>query len=79
MRAGGLVEAVAQLLAGLEERDVLFGDLDAVAGARVAAGPGVAALHGKRAEAAQFDPVAARQRGGDLVENGGDDGSTSRW
>jgi hypothetical protein len=73
VRAGGLVEAVAQLLAGLEERDVLFGNLDAVARARVAADPGVAALHRKRAEAAQLDPVAACQGRGDLVENGGHD------
>jgi hypothetical protein len=39
MRPGRQVQAVAQLLAGLEERDVLLRDLDAVAGARVAADP----------------------------------------
>src|SRR4029077_6060741 len=71
--AAGLIEAVAQLLAGLEEGDVLLGDLDAVAGARIAPDPGIAALHRKGAETAQLDPVAARQRRGDLVENSGDD------
>ena len=34
---GAVVEPFAQLLAGLEERDVLLADLDAVAGARIAA------------------------------------------
>src|SRR5205823_6030856 len=68
-----VIQAVAQLLAGLEERDVLLRDRDAVASARVAADAGVAALHRERAETAQLDPVAACQRGGDLVENGVDD------
>src|SRR5690242_10652949 len=71
--AGGVVQPVAQLLAGLEERHVLFGDFDAVAGPRVAADPGVAALDRKRAKAAQFDAVAARQGGGDLIEDRRDD------
>src|SRR5689334_22362436 len=44
-RPAGLIEAVAQLLAGLEERDVLLRDLDAVTGARVAPDPGVPAFH----------------------------------
>src|SRR5207237_1048070 len=73
MRARRLVQPVAQLLPGLEERDVLLGDLDAVAGARVAADTGVAALHREGAEAAQLDPIAARQGRGDLVEDRGDD------
>src|SRR5205085_8538506 len=64
---------VAQLLAGLEERDVLFGDRDAVAGARVAAEAGIAALDRERAKAAQLDPVAAGEGGGDLVEDRVDD------
>src|SRR5712691_8799613 len=70
--AAELIEAVAQLLAGLEEGDVLFGDLDAIAGARVAPDTGIAALDRKGAEAAQLDPIAARQRRGDFVEDGGD-------
>ena len=37
-----VVQTVPQLLAGLEERDVLFGDRDAVAGPRIAANPRVA-------------------------------------
>src|SRR5580700_8998198 len=68
-----MVQAVAQLLAGLEERDVLLADLDAVAGARVAADARLASLDRERAKAAQLDPVAARQRPRDLVEDRGDD------
>ena len=37
-----LVQTVAQLLAGIEERDVLFGHRDAVAGPWIAAGAGIA-------------------------------------
>src|SRR5438105_5654374 len=73
MRARRLVQPVAQLLAGLEERDVLFRDLDAVASARVAPDAGIAALDREGAEAAQLDPIAARQGRADLVEDGGDD------
>src|SRR5580704_1351386 len=68
-----MIQPVAQLLAGLEERDVLLADVDAVAGARVAADSGVAAFDRERAEAAQLYPVAARQRRRDLVEDRGDD------
>src|SRR5580700_3356883 len=68
-----MVQPVAQLLAGLEERDVLLADVDAVAGARVAADSGVAAFDRERAEAAQLYPVAARQRRRNLVEDRGDD------
>jgi len=73
MRPRRLVQPVAQLLAGLEKRDVLLGDLDAVAGARVATDAGIAALDREGAEAAQLDPVATRQSRGDLVEDRGDD------
>ena len=52
---------------------MLLGDLDAVAGARVAANARVTALDRERAEAAQFDAVAARQGRGDLIENRRDD------
>src|SRR5438552_4132994 len=69
-RPAVLIEGVGELFAGLEERDVLLGDLDTIAGACVAPDPGIPALHRKGAEAAQLDPVAARQRRGDLVKNG---------
>src|SRR5213078_157513 len=69
----GVVQPVAQQLARLEERHVLFGDLDAVAGARVAADPRVAALDRECAKAAQFDAVAACQGRGDLIEDRRDD------
>ena len=39
------------------------------AGARIAAGARRAMLDRKGAETAQLDPVAARQRGGDLIED----------
>src|SRR5580700_3986212 len=68
-----MVQPVAQLLAGLEKRDVLLADVDAVAGARVAPDAGIAALDRKRAETAQLDPVATGQGRGDLVKNRGHD------
>ena len=43
------------------------------AGARIAAGARRTVLDREGAEAAQLDTVAARQRGGDLVEDGVDD------
>jgi hypothetical protein len=55
------VQPVPQKLARLEERHVLFIDIDAFAGAGIAPDPGVALLHRKRAEAAQLDPVSAGQ------------------
>src|SRR5258708_1360016 len=67
------VESIGQLLAGLEERNVLFGDVDAVAGGRVATDAGIAALDREGAEPAQLHPVAASQCGSDLVEDRGDD------
>ena len=56
------VEALAQFLAGLEERHPLFLDEDGIAGTRVATGAGWAIFHRKRAETAQFDPISSRQR-----------------
>ena len=47
---------------------MFFLDVDAIAGARIAAGAGVAPFHGKSAETAQFDTVAACERRADLVE-----------
>src|SRR5690349_4711159 len=72
VRAAGLVEAVAELLAGLEKWDVLLRDLDAVAGARVAPQARIAPLDREGAKTAQLDPVALRQSGGDLVKDRGD-------
>src|SRR5665213_316007 len=72
-RSRPLVEPLAQLFAGLEEGDVLFADLDALAGARIAAQPRAAALDREGAKAAELDPVAPRQRRRDLVEHGGND------
>src|SRR5262249_965055 len=62
------VQALAQLLAGLEEGDDLARDLDLVAGARVAAGARIAGFDRKGAEAAQLDPVAPCQRGRNFLE-----------
>ena len=39
------------------------------AGARIAAGARRAMFHRESAETAQFDPIAARQRSHDLIEN----------
>src|SRR4051794_25792303 len=71
--SGRLVEPVAKLLAGLEERNVLLVDGDAVAGARIAPEPGVAALYREGPETAQLDAIAAGEGGADLVEDRGDD------
>jgi len=68
-----VVEPLAQLLAGLEEGDVLLLDAYAVAGARVAPLTSVAPLDREGTETAELDPIAAGQRHRDLVENGGDD------
>jgi hypothetical protein len=46
-----------------------LGNVNAVAGARVATSPGTELPHRQRAEASQFDPIAAGQRGGDLAED----------
>src|SRR5690348_14277586 len=49
----GGIEALAQLLAALEERHVLGADGHGLAGAGVAAGPRIAGAHGEGPEAAQ--------------------------
>ena len=72
-RSDARVEAVAELLAGLEEGDVLLADTHAVAGAWVAPLARLAPLHREGAEAPELDPVTARQRRGDLVEDRADD------
>src|SRR6478672_7523428 len=63
------VQPFTHFLARLEERDALLIDRHMRAGARIAAGTGGTMFHRKGAEAAQFDPVAACQRGDDLVED----------
>src|SRR5712671_3497233 len=63
------IQAVAQLLAGLEERDVLLVDPHAVAGARVAAEPRIATLDRKCTKASELDAIAARQGGADFLED----------
>src|ERR1700730_14936387 len=67
------IQPITQLLAGLEERDVLLVDAHAVAGAWVAPQTRIAPLHRKGAETSELDAVTARQRGGDLVEDCRDD------
>src|SRR5688572_25825872 len=67
MRAGMLalvvsVEPLAQLLAALEEGDVFGAHVNRLAGARIAAGAGLARTDRQRAEAAQLDAAAFLQR-----------------
>src|SRR5690348_13127014 len=62
------VDALAQLLAGLEEWHCLLVDRHRLAGPGIAPGPCVAPLHRECTETAQLDAFAARQRAGDLVE-----------
>src|SRR4029453_18567765 len=63
------VQAFAHFLAGLEERHALLVDRHMGAGAWIAPRTGRTVLDRERAETAQFDAVAARQGGDDLVEN----------
>src|SRR5262249_46038264 len=67
------VQALAHFPAGLEERHGFLVDRDARAGARVAAFARRPLLDRERPEAAQLDPVAARQGSGDLAQDGVDD------
>jgi hypothetical protein len=72
-RSGLGVKPFAQLLAGLEKGNVFFRDLHACAGTRIAADTGITPFHRKGAETAQFYSITARKRGGNFIENGGDD------
>src|SRR6185312_1147606 len=63
------VQPLAHFLARLEERNAFLIDRHMGTGARVAAGPRGTMFHGERAETAQLDPVAARQRSHDLIED----------
>src|SRR5208282_2028693 len=67
------IEPLAQLLAGLEEGDVLLAHGHGLAGARVAPQARAALLDREGAEAAQLDAVALREGRGDLVEDRGHD------
>ena len=64
------VQALAHVLAGLEEGHVFLRDDHLLAGARIAAGARRPVLHREGAEAAQLHPVAARQRRHDLLQDG---------
>ena len=63
------VQPLAHFLARLEERDALLIDGHMGAGARIATGTRGTVLHGEGTKAAQLDPIAARERGYDLLEN----------
>src|SRR5580704_17044222 len=68
-----MVQPVAELLAGLEEGDMLLADRNTIAGARVAADTRITLFDRERAKTAQLNAVAARQRRCNLIEDRGDD------
>ena len=57
----GLVDGFAQVLAGLELDDSLFGDIDLVAGLRISTGSGRSFRYGESSETNQSQVVAFRQ------------------
>src|SRR3546814_10138794 len=57
-----VADALAQLLAGLEMRDVLARQRNRVAGLGIAAGTGRPVMQGKTAETADLDAIAVGQR-----------------
>src|SRR5690606_35249029 len=59
----GVADALAQFLAGLEVGHVLAGKRDGLAGLGIAAGTWRPVMQGEAAEAADLDPLAARERG----------------
>jgi hypothetical protein len=59
----------AKLFAGLKERHLFRGHFHRRAGARVAAGSGVALADRERPETTQLNPSALGERDGNLVEN----------
>ena len=61
------IQLIAQQLPGLEVREVLLADLDAVAGAWVAAHAGVAAFDRKCAETTKLSTVTSGQRHSNLI------------
>src|SRR5687767_4071546 len=65
----GRVDALAQLLAGLEMRHVLLRHLHLLARFRVAPGARRAVVEAEAAEAGDLDAMAAEQAGGHRVED----------
>src|ERR1700722_20746786 len=63
------VQAFTHFLAGLEKRHALLVDRYMRAGARIASRSRRAMFYRKRAETAQLDPIASRERRDDLIEN----------
>ena len=63
------VQPFSHFLARLEERDALLIDRHVGTGARSASGPGRAMLDGERTKTTQLNPVSARQRRHDLIED----------
>src|SRR6516162_3546259 len=63
------VQSLAHFLARLKERDTFLIDRNMRARPRIAPGACRAVLDRKRAEAAQLDPVAPRQRSNNLIED----------
>jgi len=70
---GAAVEAFAKAFAGFEEGQTLGIHFHRFARAGVAACAGFAGFYRESAEAAKFDPVAARQCRRDFIEDGVDD------
>src|SRR5579863_3066524 len=64
------VQPFAHFLAGLEKRNALLVDRHMRAGARIAPRTRRTMLYRKSAETAQLDPIAPRQCGDDLIEDG---------
>src|SRR3546814_1798696 len=69
-QAGRSVYGILQRLASLEGRIFCGGDLDLLAGARVAAGTGGAGAHVEGTEADQVDALAGLQGSGDRTDHG---------
>src|SRR3984957_4716680 len=67
------IETLAHFFSGLEERRQLFSDGNLVARSGIAAGARPTLLRRERAETAQLDALAARERICDLAENCVDD------
>jgi len=63
------VEPIAYPLARLKMGKAFFGDGNTGAAARIASNASLSARYRKCAKAAQFHPVTARQRRGDLGED----------
>src|SRR5215472_9179585 len=64
-----MIDKVFQLFAGLEEGDLLGGDVHAVAGLGVAADPGLSLPRAEATEAADLDLVAHAQRTHNTVKD----------